>query len=210
MQNEEVKHYYDFLMEKKHVLFLKRMFDIAASALGIIILIPFFIIVSAAIVVSTKESFLFFQKRIGRYGKSFYIIKFKTMRKNNQGLKITAGNDKRVTPIGAFLRKTKIDELPQLFNVLAGRMSFVGTRPEVGEYVEHYKAEMFATLLLRPGITSPASIKYKNESELLAKSQDPNETYIKNILPEKMTYNLEYIKNISFANDVSIILKTLF
>ncbi len=212
MKNIAVEKYCGVLNNKKLALALKRLFDILASFFGLIILLIPFCIIAVCIKASDHESAFFTQTRIGKYKKPFKIFKFRTMTMNAEkaGLRITVGEDRRVTKIGRFLRKTKIDELPQLINVFLGQMSFVGPRPEVEEYVNVYSDEMYATLLVRPGITSSASIKYKNESEILQASRDPEKTYIEVVLPDKMKYNLEYIKALSPIYDLKLILKTFF
>lgn len=208
----DVLKYYDIIKSKKLIMFLKRLFDIIASFLGLLICIIPFTIIAIIIKTTSKGPAFFLQTRIGRYGEPFKIFKFRTMRQNaeSEGLRITVGGDNRITKIGEFLRKTKIDELPQLINVLKGDMSFVGPRPEVKEYVDIYTDEMMATLLIRPGITSTASIKYKSENEVLEQSDDPEYAYINVVLPDKMKYNLEYLNNISPIYDLKLIYKTVF
>lgn len=210
LQNDKARFYHKILKAKTFTLFIKRAFDIAASFIGLVILLLPFAVTAAVIKATSRGPVFFVQERMGRYYKPFKIIKFRTMKTDNTGLKITVGDDDRITRIGAFLRKTKADELPQLINVLLGQMSFVGPRPEVLEYVKLYTDEMSATLLVRPGITSSASIKYRKESEILAQSDDPERAYIDVVLPDKMKYNLEYIENISAVNDLKLIFKTVF
>lgn len=212
MKNGAVEKYREILNGKKIALALKRLFDICASFLGLIILLVPFCVIAVRIKMSDRGPVFFMQTRIGRYKKPFKILKFRTMTVNAEkaGLRLTVGADKRVTKIGGFLRKTKIDELPQLINVFLGQMSFVGPRPEVSEYVDVYSDEMYATLLVRPGITSSASIKYKNENELLQSSDDPEKTYVEVVLPDKMKYNLEYINDLGPIYDLKLIFKTIF
>ena len=208
IRQPEVKEYYDILSRKKGSLFLKRIFDILiALILFIILLIPMIII--AFYIKTDSEGPIFYrQRRVTAYGKEFRIHKFRTMVTNAEkiGTAVTVGEDPRITKAGHFLRKTRLDELPQLIDVLEGTMSFVGTRPEAVKYVKQYTPEMRATLLLPAGITSIASILYKDEAELLENASDPDKTYVEEILPEKMKYNLQSIRDFSLIND----LKTMF
>ena len=208
IRQPEVKEYYDILSKKKGSLFLKRFFDILiALILFIILLIPMIII--AVYIKTDSEGPVFYrQRRVTTYGKEFRIHKFRTMVTNAEkiGTAVTVGEDPRITKAGHFLRKTRLDELPQLIDVLEGTMSFVGTRPEAVKYVKQYTPEMRATLLLPAGITSVASILYKDEAELLENAADPDKTYVEEILPEKMKYNLQSIRDFSLIND----LKTMF
>ena len=190
----------------------KRIFDIIASSIGLLVLSPLFIVIALIIKLTSHGGVFFRQKRVGYNGKSFYIHKFRTMVFNAQelGLKITVGNDKRITAIGKLLRKTKIDELPQLIDVLIGDMSLVGPRPEIPEYVELYPdAIKDIVLSVRPGVTDWASIKMIDENELLAKSDVPHETYVNVIMPEKLAFAVDYVKNRSFLMDIKIIFATL-
>ena len=208
IRQPEVKEYYDILSKKKGSLFLKRFFDILiALILFIILLIPMIII--AVYIKTDSEGPIFYrQRRVTAYGKEFRIHKFRTMVTNAEkiGTAVTVGEDPRITKAGHFLRKTRLDELPQLIDVLEGTMSFVGTRPEAVKYVKQYTPEMRATLLLPAGITSVASILYKDEAELLENAADPDKTYVEEILPEKMKDNLQSIRDFSLIND----LKTMF
>lgn len=208
IRQPEVKEYYDILSKKKGSLFLKRIFDILiALILFIILLIPMIII--AVYIKTDSEGPVFYrQRRVTTYGKEFRIHKFRTMVTDAEkiGTAVTVGEDPRITKAGHFLRKTRLDELPQLIDVLEGTMSFVGTRPEAVKYVKQYTPEMRATLLLPAGITSVASILYKDEAELLENAADPDKTYVEEILPEKMKYNLQSIRDFSLIND----LKTMF
>lgn len=210
-KNDEVKPYYEEISKKSGSLILKRIFDIVFSLLFIIIFSPIYIILALAIAIDSGFPIIYKQKRITANGREFHVFKFRTMVKNADkiGILVTVDNDSRITKIGRILRKYRLDELPQIFNVLGGSMSFVGVRPEVEKYVNHYSDEMYATLLLPAGVTSPASIAYKDEAQLLDASDDPDKTYIDEILPEKMKYNLEYIKNFSFFGDVKIMLQTV-
>ncbi|HLX53972.1 MAG TPA: sugar transferase [Aquella sp.] len=190
----------------------KRFFDIICSLLGLIILAPFFIIIAILTKSTTHGPIFFKQVRVGRYGREFSIHKFRTMIADAEsiGPHITIGNDSRITPIGQFLRKTKLDELPQLIDVLQGNMSLVGPRPEVPEYVKIYPQEIKNIVLsVRPGITDWASIKMIDESLVLAKANDPKQLYIDKILPEKLAYAVKYVKTRSFLTDVIIIFITI-
>lgn len=211
MKKDEIKPYYDIL--KKHTLdlILKRIFDITMSIILIIVLSPVFLVVSIWIKKDSKGPVFFCQERVTTNGKIFKIIKFRTMVVNaeKQGTLVTVGEDHRITNVGKKIRHIRLDEIPQLFNVLVGDMSFVGTRPEVQKYVNAYTNEMYATLLLPAGITSEASIQYKDEDELLEKSSNPDDTYIHDVLPNKMKYNLDSIKNFSITNDIKTMIKTV-
>ncbi len=211
MQNESVKSYYNSLDSRKFSIATKRTFDFVMSLILILVLLPIFLVVSLIIILDSPGNPFFCQTRVTRYGKKFKILKFRTMVKNAEklGPQVTTKLDSRVTRVGKYLRKFRIDELPQIFNIFCGDLSFVGVRPEVPKYVEKYSPEMYATLLLPAGVTSATSIIYKNESELLENAENPDETYIKKILPRKMEYNLEYIRNFNFFDDMKIIFKTL-
>ena len=211
MQCAEVKEYYDILAKKKLSLKLKRAFDIVAGA-GILIVtaIPM-LIISIKIAAESPGGVLYRQERITRYGKKFRIHKFRTMVANADkiGSAVTISGDSRITPTGAFLRKYRLDELPQVFDVLAGNMSFVGTRPEATKYVKKYTKEMRATLLMPAGITSEASIRYKDEAELLDAADDVDKVYVEKVLPEKMKYNLESIRKFSLWRELMTMIKTV-
>ena len=210
LQTEEVKKYYDILSKKKGSLFLKRVFDVTVSLIMLIILLPVFIILGIAIKIDSKGPVFFRQERITQYGRTFRIFKFRTMVNNAEklGTQVTVGNDSRITRVGSFIRNCRLDEISQLLNILTGDMTFVGTRPEVKKYVDHYTKEMTATLLLPAGVTSLASIYYKDEAELLEKSENPDKTYIEEILPEKMKYNLQSIEKFNFLEDIKIMFMT--
>lgn len=211
MQNNAVKEYYEILNKKKVQLRIKRYFDVVASLILIVLLsLPMFLI-AFMIKVSSPGSIIFRQIRVTQYGRKFYILKFRTMVEDAQqlGTQVTTKGDQRVTKVGRILRKYRLDELPQLFNIYAGDMTFVGTRPEVPKYVEEYTEEMLATLLLPAGVTSMASIKYKDEEKLLEDSNDADDTYVYQILPEKMKYNLKSMRKFSFINDMDITIRTL-
>ena len=186
----------------------KRAFDILCSFLGLTVLSPVLLVVSVLVSVTSPGGVFFRQERIGKDGKPFRIFKFRSMRKDNAGLKITTGNDSRITPVGRFLRKSKIDELPQLINVLVGDMSFVGPRPEVADYVNLYTPYQRQVLLVRPGITGLASIRFRNENDLLTASDDPNRTYVEQIMPRKIDLDLEYIPHASVFYDIKLIFQT--
>lgn len=190
---------------------LKRLFDIVFSTLGLLILSPLFLIVAIWIKLDSKGSIFYKQIRVGKNNKDFKILKFRSMRQNaDKGSLITVGGrDSRVTRAGYSIRKYKLDELPQLINVLKGDMSIVGPRPEVRKYVDLYNKEQLLVLSVRPGITDIASIKYRNENELLEKTDDPDKVYIESIMPDKLKHNLEYIKQQSFLFDLKIIFQTI-
>jgi lipopolysaccharide/colanic/teichoic acid biosynthesis glycosyltransferase len=189
----------------------KRLFDFLASFIGIIILSPILIIVSIAIKVDSKGEVMFLQKRVGKDGKPFNIYKFRTMVTDAEklGKQITVGKDNRITKVGGFLRKYKLDELPQLFNVLKGEMSLVGPRPEVPAYVNLYNEAERKVLSVKPGITDFASIEYKDENEILGKVDNPEEYYINVIMKHKLELNIQYISNNNIFLDIKIIIKTI-
>ncbi len=191
---------------------MKRTFDIVSCTLAVLLLFPFGLLIALCIVCGSKGGVFYRQVRVGKDGKDFKLLKFRTMRPNadRQGLLITVGNDQRITRIGGFLRKYKIDELPQLLNIIKGDMSVVGPRPEVRRYVELYDERQRRVLTVRPGLTDYASLKYISESELLAKSDDPEKTYIEEIMPAKLELNLQYIDNQSLKEDLKLIFQTLF
>lgn len=193
-------------------LFWKRFFDIVVSLLGILITSPILLVVSVLIKLTSKGPVFYKQERIGKGEKPFFILKFRTMVVNadQQGLKITVGGDKRITGVGKFLRKSKLDELPQLFNVFVGQMSLVGPRPEVAEYVSLYNEEQRKVLSVRPGITDYASVCFRNENEILAEAEDPQKEYIEHIMPLKLRYNAKYIEEMSVWTDLKLIFLTLY
>lgn len=211
LQTEEVRPYYEVLKKKRLSLILKRIFDIVVSLVMLIILLPVFILLGIAIKVDSSGPIFFRQERITQYGRKFKIFKFRTMVNNAEklGAQVTVGNDSRITKVGSFIRDCRLDEISQLLNILTGDMTFVGTRPEVKKYVDHYTNEMMATLLLPAGVTSLASIYYKNEAELLENSNNPDNTYIEEILPEKMKYNLQSIEKFNFMEDIKIMFMTV-
>lgn len=182
------------------------------SLLGLVILSPLFIVLIAAIKINSKGPSLYIQKRVGLNGCDFDLYKFRTMAvdSDKSGLLTVGGRDPRITSIGYYLRKFKLDEFPQLINVLKGDMSFVGPRPEVRKYVDLYNEKQEQVLSVRPGITDVASIKYKDENEILQGHEDPEEYYIRKIMPDKIEMNLEYLNDRSFLKDVKVILHTFF
>lgn len=190
----------------------KRLFDISLSCIGLIFLSPFFAVIAMLIKSDSKGPVFFRQERVGRYFKEFRIYKFRSMVNypSLMGPQITVGGDKRVTKVGKFLRKYKIDELPQLINVLKGDMSFVGPRPEVRKYVELFKSDYEKLLKIRPGITDPASITYSQEEKVLASSNNWEDDYIKKVLPEKIKLSLQYVdRHNNIITDIKLIIKTL-
>lgn len=190
---------------------IKRIFDITASGLGIIVLSPILIVIALIIKKESDGPVFFKQIRVGEKGRNFEILKYRTMvvDAEKMGRQITVGNDNRITKIGGFLRKYKLDELPQLINVFKGDMSLVGPRPEVPRYVEMYNEEQRKVLDVKPGITDLASIRYRDENELLGTAEDPDDMYINTIMPDKLALNLEYINKSNVFFDVYIILKTI-
>jgi lipopolysaccharide/colanic/teichoic acid biosynthesis glycosyltransferase len=190
---------------------VKRLFDILFSFIGILILLPFFLLFAILIVLDSGFPVFYSQTRVGKEGKDFSLLKFRSMKKDadKKGLLTIGEKDSRVTTIGYFLRKYKIDELPQLFNVLVGDMSLVGPRPEVRKYVELYNSDQKKVLSVKPGITDYASIEYSNENALLARSINPEHLYITEIMPTKLKLNLKYIEEQNFFTDIKIILKTI-
>ena len=196
-----------------YVRFGKRAFDIICSLAGLLITSPLFLAAAVTVKLSSRGSMFFVQQRMGINGNLFSVIKFRTMTcdEGKEKLHFEPGNTKRITAVGSVLRKTKIDELPQLINVFKGDMSFVGPRPEVLKYREFYSGEFEKVLSVRPGITDNASIKYRNEEKLLAESKEPEKLYREAILPDKLRINLDYVqKDMNLTNDLAVILKTLF
>lgn len=215
MKNDEVKKYYDILDKKRFSLLLKRFFDIVMSLILLIVLSPVFLILAIWIKLDSKGSVFYRQERITQYGRTFHIFKFRTMVSNADkiGALVTTQNDSRITNVGEKIRKCRLDETPQLINILLGDMSFVGTRPEVQKYVDAYTNEMKATLLLPAGVTSLASINYRNEDEIIKagtnQGKSIDQTYIEDVLPEKMIFNLRYLNSFNIAKDVSLCVKTV-
>lgn len=215
MQNDSVLKYYDILKQKKIMLLLKRFLDFIGSLILLILLSPILIILAILIKIDSKGPVFYRQERVTTNGKIFKIFKFRTMIQDadKRGTLITGKQDSRITRIGNKIRKCRLDELPQLINILKGEMSFVGTRPEVKKYVDMYTDEMKATLLMPAGVTSMASIKFKDEDEIISKQtksgKTVDEAYVNDILPEKMKWNLEYIKKFSIFEDLKICIETV-
>ena len=207
----EVKKYYEILRQKSAMLFFKRVLDLLLAVLLLIILLIPIAVISVVVKCTSSGPVFFRQERVTTYGKHFKILKFRTMVQNaeSMGAAVTTDNDSRVTKVGRVLRKYRLDELPQIFNVLSGNMTIVGARPEVPQYVERYEKEYYATLLMPAGITSLASILYKDEEKLLGQSDDTDKVYIEQILPEKMKYNLQYVKDFSFLTDIKLMVRTV-
>lgn len=215
MKQEEVKKYYKYLSKKRGTLVVKRFLDVVLAFVLTVLLSPVMLILAVCIKLDSRGSVFYRQERVTQYGKKYRIFKFRTMvaDADKKGPLVTAGQDSRITRMGNKLRKCRLDELPQLFNVLTGDMSFVGTRPEVQKYVDSYSPEMMATLLLPAGITSRTSIVYKDEDEILDKysrttDKSTDEIYVEYVLPEKMKYNLEYLKQFSIWGDFKIMIDT--
>ena len=211
MKNESVRKYYDLLSQKRVSLIMKRLVDLLLSLFLLVVLSPVMVIIAVCIKCSSKGPVLFKQTRVTKYYRRFKIYKFRTMVVDAEkiGTQVTTENDSRVTKIGKFLRKFRLDELPQLLNILKGDMAFVGTRPEVPRYVQQYSEQMYATLLMPAGLTSLASINFKDEDKLLKNKENTDEVYIKKILPKKMEYNLEYIENFNFWYDWKLMFNTV-
>ena len=204
VKNDKVYPYYRKLRRKNFYLFFKRLFDIIVSLIMLILLSLLFVILAIAIKSTSKGPVFFRQERVTQFGKKFRIFKFRTMVANAEavGAQVTGKDDVRITKVGKLIRKCRLDEIPQLFNILGGSMTFVGTRPEVPKYVDCYSKEMIATLLLPAGITSMASIKYKDEDELIANADNPDEVYVTKVLPGKMEYNLRSLDKCGFFRDI--------
>lgn len=212
MRKKEVKPYYDALKRREGQLKVKRLFDIIFALILLVVLSPILLVVSIAIKLDSEGPIIFKQVRVTQYGRKFKIFKFRTMVQNAEqlGTQVTISDDVRLTKVGKVIRGCRIDEFPQLLNVLRGEMTFVGVRPEVVKYVEAYTDEMKASLLLPAGVTSRASICYKDEGELLENVDDVDDVYIHQVLPEKMYYNLQDIKNFSLWQDVMTMFMTVF
>lgn len=209
---EEVRPFYDTLAEKKVQLILKRVFDVVTACILLSLLAFPMAVIAVMIKLDSKGAVLYRQERVTAYGKKFKIHKFRTMIDNADriGTAVTVGKDPRITRVGATLRRLRLDELPQLLDILAGNMSFVGTRPEVTKYVKQYTEKMRATLLLPAGVTSEASIRYKDEAKLLDGAEDIDRVYVEQILPEKMKYNLDSIQHFNFVGEIATMLRTIF
>ena len=211
MRNQQVKPYYDILKKKRLSILIKRLFDYVAALIFLVILAIPMLIIAVCIKIDSPGPVFYRQERVTSYGKLFRIHKFRTMVSNADkiGSAVTVSKDSRITKIGSKLRQLRLDELPQVFDVLSGNMSFVGTRPETTKYVERYSDEMNATLLLPAGITSEASIKYKDEARLLDAAEDVDKVYLEEVLPEKMKYNLQSIRSFSLREDIKILFRTV-
>lgn len=212
MQTPEVRPYYDSLKRKTFSLLIKRLFDVVCSFLLLLLLSPVFLVLIVVIRLDSPGPAFFRQVRVTQFGKTFRIFKFRTMVQNADklGTQVTTSHDARVTRVGRLIRKCRLDEICQLLNVLGGSMTFVGTRPEVPKYVEQYTPEMWATLLLPAGITSKASICYKDEEVLLQNAEDADRAYVEEVLPEKMKYNLEGVLQFGFWHDIKLLFETFF
>ena len=211
LQTDAVRPYYDLLKKKRVALFFKRLFDIAVSALLLLLLSPLFLVLAIAIKLDSRGPVFYRQVRVTQFGRRFRIFKFRSMVQNaDRGSQVTVGNDARVTRVGRLVRRCRLDEISQLIDVLRGTMTFVGTRPEVPKFVDAYTPEMMATLLLPAGVTSMASIYYKDEAALLEKAEDTDRAYIEEVLPAKMHYNLQEIRRFGFFRDIGTMFKTFF
>ena len=212
MRCDEVRPYYDILNQRRFSLLLKRIFDVIIAAILLILLAIPMAVIALMVKMDSKGPVFYRQERITTYGKKFRIHKFRTMvdHADQVGSAVTIGNDGRITKAGIILRRYRLDELPQLIDILEGNMSFVGTRPEVPKYVKKYTKEMRATLLLPAGVTSEASIRYKDEAELLVDTDDIDKTYMEKVLPSKMTFNLKALKEFSVCHDVRTMFMTIF
>lgn len=211
LQNDSVRPYYDSLSRKKGQLVCKRIFDFLLSAVLLVVLSPVMLVLAIAIKLDSPGTVMFRQVRVTQYGKEFRIFKFRTMVQNapQLGTQVTVAGDSRITRMGHLLRRCRLDELPQLLNILRGEMSFVGTRPEVPKYVARYTPQMMATLLLPAGVTSQASILYKDEDRLLSAAENADETYVQQVLPGKMEYNLQSLMEFSFWGELKTMLDTV-
>ena len=211
MQTEAVRKYYNILAKRKGSLVLKRIFDVVCSLILLVILLPVFLILAVAIKIDSPGPVFYRQERVTQYGKHFRIHKFRTMVQfADKGSQVTVNNDSRVTRVGKFIRKCRLDEIAQLLDTISGTLTLVGVRPESPRFVAEYTDEMMATLLLPAGVTSLASIYYKDEAELLDGAEDTDKVYIEKILPGKMYYNLKGIEQFSFWGDIRIMFMTVF
>ena len=212
MQKPEVRKYYDILSKKRLSLKVKRVFDVTAAAVLLVIFSPVLAVLAVLIKLDSEGPVFYRQERVTAYGKKFRIHKLRTMVADADriGTAVTVGRDSRITKVGAFLRRYRLDEVPQLIDVLKGDMSFVGTRPEVAKYVRKYTNEMRATLLLPAGITSEASIRYKDEAELLDGAEDVDRVYVEKVLPGKMEWNLKSIREFSVVEEIMLMFQTVF
>lgn len=212
LRTDAVRPYYDILAKRKGSLLLKRCFDIVVSAVMLLVLSPVFLVLAIAIKLDSPGPVFYRQVRVTQYGREFRIFKFRSMVSDadKRGSLVTVSGDSRITRVGKFIRKCRLDEVCQLIDVLRGTMTFVGTRPEVPKYVAAYTPEMLATLLLPAGVTSEASIEYKDEAKLLDAAADVDAVYIHDVLPGKMRYNLQSLKDFSFFSDIKTMFRTVF
>ena len=211
LKTEQVRPYYDALSKRQASLLFKRVFDVVVSAVMLLVLLPVFLILAIAIKLDSPGPVFYRQERVTQYGKRFRIFKFRSMVQNaDKGSLVTVSGDSRITRVGKIIRKCRLDELCQLIDVFRGTMTFVGTRPEVVKYVDRYTPEILATLLLPAGVTSLASIYYKDEDKLLDGAEDVDKVYVEKVLPGKMRYNLKAIKTFSFWGDIKLMFMTVF
>ena len=212
LRTDAVRPYYDLLAKRRGSLLIKRIFDVVVSALMLLILSPVFLVLAIAIKLDSPGPVFYRQVRVTQYGKQFRIFKFRSMVSDadKRGSLVTVSGDRRITRVGHVIRNCRLDELCQLIDIFRGTMTFVGTRPEVPKYVAAYTPEMMATLLLPAGVTSEASILYKDEAELLDAADDVDAVYIRDVLPGKMKYNLDALKNFSFFSDIATMFRTVF
>ena len=212
LRTDAVRPYYDSLAKRRGSLLLKRLFDVAVSAIMLFLLSPVFLVLAIAIKLDSPGPVFYRQVRVTQYGAEFRIFKFRSMVSDadKRGSLVTVSGDSRITRVGHFIRNCRLDELCQLIDIFRGTMTFVGTRPEVPKYVAAYTPEMMATLLLPAGVTSEASILYKDEAELLDAAEDVDAVYIRDVLPGKMKYNLDALKNFSFFSDIKTMFRTVF
>ena len=212
LRTDAVRPYYELLTKRRGSLLLKRCFDVVVSSIMLLILAPVFLVLAIAIKLDSPGPVFYRQVRVTQYGKEFRIFKFRSMVSDadKRGSLVTVSGDSRITRVGKFIRKCRLDELCQLIDIFRGTMTFVGTRPEVPKYVAAYTPEMMATLLLPAGVTSEASILYKDEADLLDAAEDVDAVYIRDVLPGKMKYNLDALKNFSFFSDIATMFRTVF
>ena len=210
MRTREVRKYYNIVNKRRASLMVKRLFDIVVASIMLAVLALPMLIIAILIKCDSRGPVFFRQERVTQYGRIFKIYKFRTMvvNANELGASVTVDNDRRITRMGKLLRKIRADEFPQLFNILAGDMTLVGTRPEVPEYVKQYSKEMYATLLLPAGLTSRTSIAYKDEDKILGNAANPDKAYVEEVHPAKMKYNLEALRKFGFAEDCRVLWDT--
>ena len=210
MRRDAVRPYYDALREKRASLVAKRLFDVVAGTVALVPMLPVLLVIGAWVRLDSRGPALFRQVRVTQYGREFRIFKFRTMRVSRQGegTQVTVSGDARITRAGKYLRAKRLDELPQILNIIRGDMSFVGARPEVPKYVAHYTDEMMATLLLPAGVTSDCSLRYRDEGERLRGAQDVDEAYVRVVLPEKMRYNLQSLREFRLGGEFWVMVRT--